>query len=67
MQNTQTTYGVFVLFQVVVHKKVRKWRKIVAFLISTFELVGIIRNQNKTRLYWRVCLSWLGQLDSNQH
>ena len=27
MQNMQTTYGVFVLFQVVVHKKVRKWRK----------------------------------------
>jgi len=34
----QTTYGVFVLFQVVVYKKVRKYQNFVIFQKQTFEL-----------------------------
>lgn len=40
--------------------KVRKYQKLTTFLILTFELCESIRKQNKTRLYLRVCLSWLG-------
>ena len=42
--------------------KVRKFKKFSIFLNLTFELCENIKKQNKTRLYWRACQSWLGQL-----
>ena len=43
--------------------KDRKLKKIAVFQISTFELGQNIRKKTKTRLYWRVCLSWLTMLN----
>lgn len=59
MQNTQTTYGVFVLFQVVVHKKVRKWWFFTTFFILTFELDENIRKQKNPCPGGQVLKLWL--------
>ena len=47
-------------FTDIIAQRVRKCKNFIIFQNQTFELAGIIRKQNKTRLYWRVCLSWLG-------